>query len=122
MKVVYLITYPNGKIYVGQDRTDTIDYFGSPDSSLIAADFTLEQRRDFVVRKQILWESETATDSEVSSVERQFIENLKANDPLVGYNRWPRRRGRPPAGSAPVHVEEARGPGASAHGTQCDSE
>ena len=29
---------------------------------LIAQDFTREQRRDFTVRKQILWESETATD------------------------------------------------------------
>ena len=34
MKVIYKITYPNGKIYIGQDRTDTIDYFGSPNSKL----------------------------------------------------------------------------------------
>lgn len=27
-KVVYLIRYPNGKVYIGQDRTDTITYFG----------------------------------------------------------------------------------------------
>jgi hypothetical protein len=27
--VVYKITYPNGKIYVGQDVTDSINYFGS---------------------------------------------------------------------------------------------
>lgn len=26
--VIYKITYPNGKIYVGQDRTDDIGYFG----------------------------------------------------------------------------------------------
>ncbi|MCX7007781.1 MAG: GIY-YIG nuclease family protein, partial [Kiritimatiellaeota bacterium] len=36
MKVVYKITYPNGKIYIGKDLTDTIGYFGSPDCSLIA--------------------------------------------------------------------------------------
>jgi hypothetical protein len=29
MKVIYKITYPNGKIYVGQDVTDSINYFGS---------------------------------------------------------------------------------------------
>jgi hypothetical protein len=92
MKVVYVITYPNGKIYVGQDRTDTIDYFGSPDSNLIAADFTREARNDFTVRKQILWQSDTATDSEVTQMERRFIEQLASNDPRIGYNRWPPAR------------------------------
>jgi hypothetical protein len=42
--VVYKITYPNGKIYVGQDRTNALNYFGSADSALIEGDFTLEQR------------------------------------------------------------------------------
>lgn len=50
MKIIYKITYPNGKIYVGQDRTDSINYFGSAANHLIAADFpTREQRRDFTV-------------------------------------------------------------------------
>ena len=44
-KVVYKITYPNGKIYVGKDLTDSVDYFGSARTALIAADFTREQRR-----------------------------------------------------------------------------
>lgn len=57
MKAVYKITYPNGKIYVGMDLTDSANYFGSASSALIAADFTREQRRDFVIRKEILWES-----------------------------------------------------------------
>jgi hypothetical protein len=34
-KVIYKITYPNGKIYVGMDLTDTINYLGSGDRSLI---------------------------------------------------------------------------------------
>lgn len=29
MKVVYKITYPNNKIYIGKDLTDSINYFGS---------------------------------------------------------------------------------------------
>jgi hypothetical protein len=90
MKVVYKITYPNGKIYGGMDLTDSINYFGSASSALIAKDFTREQRRDFTIRKQILWESETATDSEVRQKETEFIRELKANDPTVGYNQWPR--------------------------------
>ncbi len=89
MKVVYKITYPNGKIYVGQDLTDSINYFGSADSALIARDFTREQRRDFTIRREILWESEGASDAEVSRRELAFIRALRSNDPAVGYNRWP---------------------------------
>ena len=92
MKVVYKITYPNGKVYIGQDRTDNVNYFGSADSALIARDFTRVQRRDFTIRREILWESETATDAEVSAKEVEFIRALRSNDPTVGYNRWPRRR------------------------------
>lgn len=92
MKVIYKITYPNGKIYVGKDLTDSINYFGSADDKLIAQDFTREQRRDFTIRREILWESESATDSEVSSKEVEFIRALNANDPSIGYNRWPHRK------------------------------
>jgi hypothetical protein len=89
MKIIYKITYPNGKIYVGKDLMDDVNYFGSADSKLIAADFTREQRRDFTIRKEILWESESATDSIVACKEVEFIRALGANDPAIGYNRWP---------------------------------
>lgn len=89
MKIIYKITYPNGKIYVGQDRTDSINYFGSASSSLIEKDFTREQRRDFTIRKEILWESENATDKEAYQKEFEFIKLLKSNDPNVGYNQTP---------------------------------
>lgn len=49
MKVIYKITYPNGKIYIGKDLTDSINYFGSANSKLIAKDFTREERRDFTI-------------------------------------------------------------------------
>ena len=88
MKIIYKITYPNGKIYVGQDRTDSINYFGSASSDLIAKDFTHEQRRDFTIRKKILWESETATRQEITAKELEFIRSLRANDPERGYNQW----------------------------------
>jgi hypothetical protein len=90
MKVIYKITYPNGKIYVGKDLTDSINYFGSADNELIAADFTREQRRDFTIRKEILWESGTATDGEVSRKEVEYILAFRSNNPAVGYNRWPK--------------------------------
>ena len=89
MKVVYKITYPNGKIYVGQDRTDTLTYFGSVSDHAVKLDFSREQQRDFTIRKQILWESETASDAEVTQMELHYILVLRANDPAVGYNRRP---------------------------------
>lgn len=92
LKVIYRITYPNGKIYIGQDRTDSINYFGSASDALIAADFTREERRDFIVRKEILWESATASHSEVSRKEVELILEHRSNDPTIGYNRWPKFR------------------------------
>jgi hypothetical protein len=92
MKVVYKITYPNGKIYVGQDVTDSINYFGSADSSLLANDFTRDQGRVFTITREILWESELATDQMVCQKELEFILLLRSNDPAVGYNRRPRFR------------------------------
>lgn len=35
MKLIYKITYPNGKIYIGKDLTGSINYFGSASSELI---------------------------------------------------------------------------------------
>ena len=88
-RVVYKITYPNGKIYVGMDLTGTMLYFGSP-SADIAADFTPEQRRDVTIRKEILWELLDATDREARDMEVRMIRELRSNDPEVGYNRWPK--------------------------------
>ncbi len=93
MKVVYKIAYPNGKIYVGKDLTDNINYFGSADADLIAGDFSREERRSFTVTREILWESQTATDREVARVEIAFIRRLGSNHPAVGYNRWPKPGG-----------------------------
>lgn len=90
MKVVYKITYPNGKIYVGKDLTGTLNYFGSANSKLIESDFSKEEMRDFTVRKQILWESDTATDQEVNMKEVEWIKALQSNNPAIGYNRWPK--------------------------------
>jgi len=90
MKVIYKITYPNGKIYIGKDLTDTINYFGSADSRLIKKDFTREQRLDFSIRKEILWQSEIASDKEVNQKEIEFINRFRSNDPTIGYNQLPK--------------------------------
>jgi hypothetical protein len=91
-KQVYKITYPNGKIYVGMDLTGTLLYFGSPSAEQqIASDLGLDGHRlEVTLRKEILWESETATDAEVRAVEIRLIREHRANDPAIGYNRSPR--------------------------------
>jgi len=90
LKVIYKITYPNGKIYIGKDLTNTLNYLGSANSELIAQDFTPEQQRDFSIRKQILWESYTENISEVNQMEIRFIREHGANNPAIGYNLWPK--------------------------------
>ena len=73
-------------------------YFGSASSDLIAKDFSREQRRDFTIRREILWESATASASEVTRKEVELILEHASNNPAVGYNQWPKFRG--PAASA----------------------
>ncbi len=90
MKIIYKITYPNGKIYVGSDLTDSINYFGSASSNYIEKDFTREERRDFTIRKEIIWESENATKREVIQKEMEFIKLLQSNEPNIGYNQFPK--------------------------------
>ena len=92
MKTIYKITYANNKIYVGKDLVYSINYFGSADKNLIAEDFTWEEQQSFTIVREILWYSETATNSEVNKKEVEFIMALNSNDPSIGYNQWPKRK------------------------------
>jgi hypothetical protein len=93
MKVVFKITYPNGKIYVGQDVTDDATFFGNPDRALIERDFTRAQRHKFTITKKILWKSRKATHTEVSAVKRECVTRLRSNNPKIGYNKIPKFKG-----------------------------
>jgi len=92
MKWIYKITYPNGKIYIGKDLTGTFRYFGSPDNKFLEKDFTDEEKKDFMIRREILWQSDDATDTEVNKKEVEFIRKYKSNDPSIGYNHLPKFR------------------------------
>lgn len=85
--VIYKVTYPNGKIYIGQDRTDDINYFGSACTLDIRKDFKLSHYRDFTVRKQILKRVRNITIQELNKLERFYIQKFNSCDPAVGYNR-----------------------------------
>jgi hypothetical protein len=90
LKVIYRITYPNGKIYVGKDLVHSVKYFGSANGELIGQNFTFEEQMDFTIRKETLWHSMTATDQEVNQREVEFTRQFRSNDPKIGYNQWPR--------------------------------
>lgn len=90
MKIIYKITYPNGKIYIGKDLTGSINYFGSASSKLIQKDFTREEMRDFTIRKEILYESDSDLDRIINKKEVEFIKTYDSNNPEIGYNQWPR--------------------------------
>lgn len=94
MKVIYKITYPNGKIYVGKDSTgDNLRYFGSPDREYLEKDFTWEQQQDITLRKEILFSSEDISESELLKKEADFIVKLGSNNPSKGYNILPKWEG-----------------------------
>ena len=93
MKQVYKITYPTGKIYVGKQSYVSVRYMGSPDKDLLNADFASlpdDVRLDYTIRKQILWESDSASEEELSAKEVELIREHRSNDPEIGYNRWPK--------------------------------
>jgi hypothetical protein len=91
--VIYKITFPNGKIYVGKDiggSGHSLRYFGSWNNALVAQDLTKEQLSDFTLRKEILFESNDK--NEVSKKEGEFILALRSNEATIGYNQTHRRR------------------------------
>lgn len=91
--VVYKITFPNGKIYIGKDeggQGHSVRYFGSWSDALIEQDFSKEDLQDLTLRKQILFESDNKL--EIRQKESELIRALKSNDPLIGYNQTHRRR------------------------------
>lgn len=92
-KVIYKVTWPNGKIYIGSDVTDCISYFGSPNPIRLEADFpTRQSRRMMTITREILWESRTAESAEILVRERALILQYRASDPEVGYNLLPKPR------------------------------
>ena len=96
MKQIYVITYPTRKIYIGKDSIGSYRYFGSPDMQVVNQDFAKlpeSVRKDYTIRKQILWESDSCTEAELSVKEVEFIRELRSNDPEIGYNRWPKFNG-----------------------------
>ena len=93
--VVYKVTFPNGKIYIGKDvggNGHSLRYFGSWKDELVQGDHTDEQQRNFTLRKEILFESKSKT--EVTAMEGRLIIEHRSNDPAIGYNQTHRTIGK----------------------------
>lgn len=91
--VIYKITFPNGKIYIGKDiggSGHSLRYFGSWDNEAVSADFTKEQLSNFTLIKEILFES--ADKTEVNKKEMELIKSYKSNNPDIGYNKTGRTK------------------------------
>lgn len=91
--VIYKITFPNGKIYIGKDvggEGHSLRYFGSWDNNIVAQDFEKDQLVSFTLTKEILFESNDKT--EVSSKEADYIRLHRSNEHDVGYNKWPKNK------------------------------
>lgn len=91
--VVYKITFPNGKIYIGKDiggSGHSLRYFGSWDNRTVESDFPKEQLMHFTLVKEILFESPSKED--VTAKESELIRYYKSSDPAIGYNRTHRKR------------------------------
>jgi len=91
MKVIYKITYPNKKIYIGKDSTgDILRYFGSPDREYLEKDFTWEELQKVTLTKEILFYSEDISESGLHEKEHEFINKFCSNNPAIGYNIVPK--------------------------------
>ena len=89
-KVIYKIIYPNGKIYIGKDLTGSINYFGSAKSELIEKDFNEKDKMSFTITKEILFQSYEIDDKDINKLEVEFIRKFNSNNPMIGYNQWPK--------------------------------
>ena len=91
MKVIYKITYPNGKIYIGKDSTgDNLRYFGSPDREYLEKDFCWEDQLKINIIKEILFYSENISETDLCNKESEIIVQYGSNIPEKGYNILPR--------------------------------
>jgi group I intron endonuclease len=80
MQIYKITNLINGKIYVGKDKNDRNDYFGS--GRLIKRAVTKYGRENF--RKEIIESCNTI--SELNDKEIFWILELKSRDPKIGYN------------------------------------
>jgi len=93
---VFMVTFPNKKIYVGSDtartaRLDYFKYFGSPikakEEMHEELGKYLTENKPYVLKKEILHAAENVKVGDILKIEQKYIKSLNAKDSKVGYNR-----------------------------------
>jgi len=90
LKQIFKITYPTGKIFIGQDSQERIDFFGNPDNTIVASDFAnLPQstQHDYKIRKEVLWQTQDCSAKQLTAKQIEFITLYQSDDPELGYNQ-----------------------------------
>lgn len=87
MPYIYKTTFPNGKIYIGSDITDSVKYLGSPKcEELILKEHSLYTGLKLNFEKEILIYFEKIDRKELLKIESEYIQKFKSNDSKIGYN------------------------------------
>jgi hypothetical protein len=90
-KVVYKVTYPNGRIRVGHDVTEqTIESSAASMRSWSPRISRESSARISPGARRSSGRSDSATDEGLTRRKLEFVRELRANDPAVGYNRKPK--------------------------------
>jgi hypothetical protein len=90
VKIIYKITYPNGR-FTSAKMSPTALTISAARIVSLSRQISRERRGViFSIRREILWESETATAAEVKAEEFRLIRHYRSNDPRIGYNRSPK--------------------------------
>lgn len=87
MPYIYKTTFPNGKIYIGSDMTDSVKYLGSPTCmELILRDHPIFTGCCFSFQKEILIYYKTISRKQLLSIEKNYIIEYNSTNPDIGYN------------------------------------
>ncbi|APJ05162.1 hypothetical protein AXG55_10730 [Silvanigrella aquatica] len=93
-KIIYKITYPNKKIYIGSDFTDNFNYFGSVNEKFLRDDFSRDEIQKFKITKDIIFEEIDIDYFVLLIKEKEFIIKYESNNPLIGYNKKPKYKNK----------------------------
>lgn len=99
--VIYKTTFPNGKIYIGQDRYNNAKYFGSG----VKCSDAIKKFGKENCKKEILRECETQ--KQLDFFEAYYIKKFNSTNKEIGYNILPGTANKFGSGS-PMLIEEVR--------------
>ncbi|AOY87707.1 hypothetical protein BKP64_05710 [Marinobacter salinus] len=91
MRQIVLITFPTGKIFIAEGDSETPCCYSRSGLDLESlndefAHLPEDDRKEYIIRQQILWQSEHCSYTEFLTKKREFVRHYEADNPSVGYN------------------------------------